>query len=68
MQAYAANGGLRVMANRKSGNGLVWAVWGESDEMMKGAADVITHRSEATTFDISFGDVSFGDIVLTEPP
>jgi hypothetical protein len=63
MQAYRGYRALRVMAHRKSGHGMVWAVWSDRGAMEMGTADVISRRGDAAKLDISFGEVSFREIV-----
>jgi hypothetical protein len=68
MRAYPGFQALRIVANRNSGHGLVWAVWTDRETMTNGAIDVIARRSEATRLEISFGEVSFREILLTDLP
>jgi heme-degrading monooxygenase HmoA len=58
--------GMRNMINRSTGEGIVGTVWSDSDAR-KGAADeALSRRSEGMARGVTFGEVSFREILTLD--
>ncbi len=57
---------LRNMMNRETGDGIVGAVWRDQESMKAAAADAQSRRGEAVSRGVTFGDISFREVVLIE--
>lgn len=66
IKANAGFQALRNMINRDSGEGLVGTVWKDEESMRAAAAEALTRRQPAIDRGISFGDVSFRELLLVE--
>jgi len=66
---FKANAGfqsVRNMLNRETGHGLVGTVWANQDAMKAAAAEALARRQEAIARGVSFGDVSFREILFSD--
>ena len=59
---------LRNMMNRETGEGLVGAAWSDEASMKSAAEEALARRPEGNARGVTFGDVSFREIVLTDRP
>jgi hypothetical protein len=59
---------LRNMMNRESGEGLVGAAWSDESSMKAAAEEALARRPEGNARGVTFGEVSFREIVLTDRP
>jgi heme-degrading monooxygenase HmoA len=66
IKANAGFQSLRNMINRDTGEGLVGSVWRDEDAMQAAAAEALTRRQPAIDRGISFGEMSFRELVLIE--
>lgn len=58
--------GLRNMINRSTGEGVVGTVWADQHSRDQAAEQGKNRRDQALARGVSFGDVSFRDVVLTD--
>jgi heme-degrading monooxygenase HmoA len=56
--------GVRNMINRETGQGLVGTAWANEDAMKAAAAEAMTRRAEGIARGVSFGDVSFREVLF----
>jgi heme-degrading monooxygenase HmoA len=66
---FKANAGfqsVRNMLNRETGHGLVGTVWANQDAMKAAAAEAQARRQEAIARGVSFGDVSYREILFSD--
>ena len=66
IKANAGFQSLRNMMNRKTGDGLVGAVWATKDAMKAAAADAESRRPDGIARGVSFGDVSYREILFAD--
>jgi heme-degrading monooxygenase HmoA len=59
---------LRNMINRETGDGIVGTVWDDQQAMQAAAEAAQPRRAEATTRGVTFGDISYREIVFTDLP
>jgi heme-degrading monooxygenase HmoA len=59
---------LRNMINPQTGEGIVGTVWDDQQTMEAAAEAAQTRRAEATTRGVSFGEISYREIVFTDLP
>ena len=59
---------LRNMMNRETGEGLVGAAWSDQASMKSAAEEALARRPEGNARGVTFGEVSFREIVLTDRP
>lgn len=59
---------LRNMINPQTGDGIVGTVWDDQHTMQAAAEAAQTRRAEATTRGVTFGDISYREIVFTDLP
>lgn len=59
---------LRNMINPQTGDGIVGTVWDDQQTMQAAAEAAQTRRAEATTRGVTFGDISYREIVFTDLP
>jgi heme-degrading monooxygenase HmoA len=59
---------LRNMVNRKTGEGLVGAVWSDEASMKSAAEEALARRPEGVARGVTFGETSFREIVLADRP
>lgn len=66
---FKANAGfqsVRNMINRETGHGLVGTVWANQDAMKAAAAEALGRRQEGIARGVSFGDVSYREILFSD--
>lgn len=56
--------GLRLMMNRATGEGVVGTVWSDAAARDQAAEDAIARREQAVARGVTFGEVSFREILL----
>ena len=66
IKANAGFQALRNMMNRKTGDGLVGAVWATKDAMKAAAADAESRRPDGIARGVSFDDVSYREILFAD--
>jgi heme-degrading monooxygenase HmoA len=66
MKANAGFQSVRNMMDRKTGNGLVGTVWANQDAMKAAAADALSRREEGVARGVSFGDLSYREILFVD--
>jgi len=66
IKANAGFQALRNMMNRKTGDGLVGAVWAATDGMKAAAADAESRRPDSIARGVSFDDVSYREILFAD--
>ena len=59
---------LRNMINPQTGDGIVGTVWDDQPTMQAAAEAAQTRRAEATTRGVTFGDISYREIIFTDLP
>lgn len=59
---------LRNMINPQTGEGIAGTVWDDQQTMQAAAEAAQTRRAEATTRGVTFGDISYREIVFTDLP
>jgi heme-degrading monooxygenase HmoA len=59
---------LRNMINPQTGDGIVGTVWDDQQAAQAAAEAAKTRRAEATTRGVTFGDISYREIVFTDLP
>jgi heme-degrading monooxygenase HmoA len=59
---------LRHMINRQTGEGMVGATWDDEASMRSAADAALARREEGIARGVSFGEVSFREIVLADLP
>lgn len=59
---------LRNMVNPQTGEGIAGTVWDDRQTMQAAAEAARTRRAEATTRGVTFGDISYREIVFTDFP
>lgn len=60
--------GLRHMLNRETGEGMVGTAWADDAARKEAADEAIARRAEAVARGVTFGDVSFREVVVTDLP
>ena len=66
IKANAGFQAVRNMIDRKAGHGLVGTVWANQDAMKAGAAEAQSRRQEGIARGVSFGDVSYREILFAD--
>ena len=66
IKATAGFRALRNMINSQTGEGIVGTVWDDEQTMRAAAADAQARRADAGRRGITFGDVSYREVVLTD--
>ena len=66
IKANAGFQAVRNMIDRKAGHGLVGTVWANQDAMKAAAAEAQSRRQEAIARGVSFGDVSYREILFAD--
>jgi heme-degrading monooxygenase HmoA len=66
IEAGAGFQAARNMIDRKTGHGLVGTVWANQDAMKAAAAEAQSRRQEGIARGISFGDVSYREILFAD--
>jgi hypothetical protein len=66
MKANPGFQAARNMIDRKTGNGLVGTAWANQDAMKTAAAEAQSRRQEGIARGVSFGDVSYREILFTD--
>lgn len=66
MKANAGFQAARNMLDRKTGKGLVGTVWANQDAMRAAAAEAQSRRQEGIARGVSFGDVSYREILFSD--
>jgi hypothetical protein len=66
IKATAGFQGLRNMINRTSGEGIVGTAWADEGAREHAAKEAQDRRADAMARGVSFGEVSFREIVLTD--
>lgn len=56
--------GLRLLMNRATGEGAVGTVWSDANAREQAAADAMGRREQAVARGVTFGEVSFRDVVM----
>jgi heme-degrading monooxygenase HmoA len=59
---------LRNMINPQTGDGIVGTVWDDQQTMQAATEAAKPRRAEATTRGVTFGDISYREIVFTDLP
>jgi heme-degrading monooxygenase HmoA len=59
---------LRNMINPQTGEGIVGTVWDDEQSMQAAAEAAKARRAEATTRGVTFGDISYREILFTDLP
>ena len=63
MKASPGFHGMRNMMNRSTGKGMVGTVWSDGDARKRAADEALSRRSEGITRGVTFGEVSFREIL-----
>jgi heme-degrading monooxygenase HmoA len=58
--------GLRNMMNRSTGEGIVGTVWSDDDARQRAAEEALSRRSEGIARGVTFGEVSFREILTVD--
>ena len=58
--------GLRNMINRATGEGIVGTAWSDAEAMRRAAQDAQVRRQQAVARGVTFGELSFREILLAE--
>jgi len=66
IKANAGFQAVRNMIDRKAGHGLVGTVWANQDAMKAAAAEAQSRRQEGIARGVSFGDVSYREILFAD--
>ena len=66
IKANAGFQAVRNMIDRKTGHGLVGTVWANQDAMKAAAAEAQSRRQEGIARGVSFGDVSYREILFAD--
>ena len=66
IKANAGFQAVRNMIDRKTGHGLVGTVWANQDAMNTAAAEAQSRRQEGIARGVSFGDVSYREILFAD--
>jgi len=66
IKAGAGFQAVRNMIDRKTGHGLVGTVWANQDAMKAAAAEAQSRRQEGIARGVSFGDVSYREILFAD--
>ncbi len=66
IEANAGFQAVRNMIDRKTGHGLVGTVWANQDAMKAAAAEAQSRRQEGIARGVSFGDVSYREILFAD--
>jgi hypothetical protein len=66
IKASAGFQAVRHMINRETGHGLVGTAWANQDAMRSAAAEAQSRRQEGIARGVSFGDVSFREILFSD--
>ncbi|MBA2325109.1 MAG: hypothetical protein H0V95_00495 [Actinobacteria bacterium] len=66
IKANAGFQAVRNMINRKTGHGLVGTVWADQDTMKAAATEAQSRRQEGIARGVSFGDVSYREVLFSD--
>jgi heme-degrading monooxygenase HmoA len=66
MKANAGFQSVRNMIDRKTGHGIVGTVWASQDAMKAAAAEALARRDEGIARGVSFGDLSYREILFSD--
>ncbi len=66
IKANAGFQAVRNMLNRETGHGLVGTAWANEDAMKAAAADAQSRRQEAVARGVSFGDMSYREVLFSD--
>ncbi len=66
IKANAGFQAVRSMINRKTGHGLVGTAWANPDAMKAAAAEAESRRQEGIARGVSFGDVSYREVLFSD--
>jgi hypothetical protein len=66
MKASPGFRGMRNMMNRSTGKGVVGTVWSEADARKRAADEALSRRNEGTARGVTFGEVSFREILTVD--
>jgi hypothetical protein len=66
IKANAGFQAVRNMLDRKTGQGLVGTAWANEDAMKAAAAEAQSRRQEGIARGVSFGDVSYREILFSD--
>jgi len=66
IKANAGFQAVRNMINQKTGHGLVGTVWADQDTMKAAATEAQSRRQEGIARGVSFGDVSYREVLFSD--
>jgi heme-degrading monooxygenase HmoA len=63
MKGSAGFRGMRNLMNRSTGEGIVGTVWSDADARQRAADEALSRRSEGMARGVTFGEVSFREVL-----
>ena len=66
IKANAGFQAVRNMLNRETGHGLVGTAWANQDAMKAAAAEAQSRRQDGVARGVSFGDVSYREVLFSD--